>query len=435
MSQRDLLFISYAWEDAPTAQWLARKLTTFGYKVWMDKLQLFGGCGWPKDIDDAIKNRSCHMLHLLSKHSIDKPNPSAERQLGLTMSKQIKNYLIPLNLEGIPPDKLPWQLTEIQYVDFHDWSIGFRELLKALQKTNCPVFNIDEGVKRAIDSYLPLSAVKQEPETLYSNVHEIFDRPTGIKRFKSNSPLLQDEFERYTRGKWIAYYVNRYECLAFADPPASTSMLSSYKQEDFCLLDGLDEIAGIKTYNILKNIFLRTIYAMAQSKGFFIDSNNNLVFPRLEGNTVFYKFVSYDDSQLRIAPHGYKTIRGVRFNYSLAFRPRIAVIEKAWCVIVSLHLHLSDNRGIDVERKFIPTIRKHIVRSWWNHEWFVRHMAISARLSGDEENWIYPLNDKERLQVSRIPMTGISETALDDNMISRLAKERQQKYTITSMTE
>ena len=212
-------------------------------------------------------------------------------------------------------------------------------------------------------------------------------------------------------------------------------MLSSYKQEDFCLLDGLDEIAGIKTYNILKYIFLRTIYAMAQSKGFVIDSNNNLVFPRLEGNTAFYKFVSYDDSQLRIAPHGYKTIRGVRFNYSLAFRPRIAVIEKAWCVIVSLHLHLSDNRGIDVERKFIPTIRKHIVRSWWNHEWFVRHMAISARLSGDEKNWIYPLNDKERLQVSRIPMTGISETALDDDMISRLAKERQQKYTITSMTE
>ena len=156
------------------------------------------------------------------------------------------------------------------------------------------------------------------------------------------------------------------------------------------------------------------------------------MFPRLESGTTFYKFISYDGSQLRVAPQGYKTIRGERFNYSLAFKPRIAVIEKTWCVIVSLHLHLSDNRGIDVERKYIPAVRKQIAKSWWNHECFVRHMAISARLSGNEGNWIYPLTDKERLLVSRIPMTGISETALDDEMISRLSKERQQRYTITS---
>ena len=324
---RDLLFISYAWENAPTAQWLARKLTSVGYKVWIDKLSLFGGCGWPKDIDDAIKNRSCHMIHLLSKHSMEKPNPSAERQLGLTMSKQIKNYLIPLNLDGILPDKLPWQLTEIQYIDFQDWSVGFQELLKALQKYNCPVFSIDEGVKRVIDSYLPLNVIKNVPETLYSNVHEILKSPTIIKRFKSDSPLLRDEFETHTRGRWIAYYVNTYECLSFTEPPCSDVMLSKYRLEESCPLDGFKEIAGIKTYNIRKSLFLKVIYAIARSKGFYTDSNNNLVFPRMESDTKYYKFVSYNGSKERIVPHGYKTVRDTRFNYSLAFKPQIAVIE------------------------------------------------------------------------------------------------------------
>ena len=430
--QRDLLFISYAWEDAPTAQWLARKLTTFGYKVWMDKLQLFGGCGWPKDIDDAIKNRSCHMLHLLSKYSIAKPNPSAERQLGLTMSKQIKNYLIPLNLEGIPPDKLPWQLTEIQYIDFQDWSCGFKDLLKTLQKCNCPVFDIETGTQQAISSYLPLDAIKRQPETLYSNVHEILESPTTIKRFKSNSPLLRDEFEKYTRGAWIAYYINRYECLSFSDPPASVIMLSNYTAEESYKLDEHQEIDGIPTRNIQKSLFLKIIYALAKARGFYSDSNNNLVFPGLKENARFYNFVSYYGSSVKVAPHGYKTIHGKRINYSLAFKPRIAVIEGAWCVIISLHLHLSDIRGMDIDRKFIQSLRKHIVKSWWNHEWFVRHMAISAWLSEDSENWSYQLNETERLLVSRMPMTGISETSLDDATISLLAKERQQKSIVAT---
>ena len=423
-NNRDLLFISYAWENAPTAQWLARKLTAFGYKVWMDKLSLWGGCGWPKDIDEAIKNRSCHMIHLLSQYSMDKPNPSAERQLGLTMSKQIKNYLIPLNLDGIPPDKLPWQLTEIQYIDFQDWNIGFSELIRALQKYNCPVFDIDEGVKRVMDSYLPLNAIRQQPEMLYSNVHEIQKYPTIIKRFKSNSPLLRDEFENFARDKWIAYYINRYECIAFTEPPSSAIMLSNYRLQESCPLTGLNEIAGIEIYNILKSLFFKSIYALAKLRGFTTDSTNNLVFPRLENNSTYYKFVAYDGSQVRIAPHGYKTVRGSRFYYSLSFKPRIAVIEKVWCVIVSLHLSLTDSKGNSVERKFIPALRKHIVRAWWNHEWFVRQMSISARLSDNGERWIYPITGVENFEVSRIPMIGTSNTSLDDDIISRLAKDR-----------
>ena len=57
-SKREYLFISYAWENAPIAQWVSRKLISCGYKVWRDNLALYGGCIWSDKIEDAIKNKA-----------------------------------------------------------------------------------------------------------------------------------------------------------------------------------------------------------------------------------------------------------------------------------------------------------------------------------------------------------------------------------------
>ena len=59
--------------------------------------------------------------HKNSKHSKNKPNPSKERQMGLTISKTIPGFLIPINLD-LTPEELPFQLTDVQYIMFDDWS-------------------------------------------------------------------------------------------------------------------------------------------------------------------------------------------------------------------------------------------------------------------------------------------------------------------------
>ena len=69
------LLINYATEDWALAEWLTRKLTAEGYRVWCDRFKLLGGESYPKEIDDAIKNRTFRMLSLLSRASLTKPNP------------------------------------------------------------------------------------------------------------------------------------------------------------------------------------------------------------------------------------------------------------------------------------------------------------------------------------------------------------------------
>jgi hypothetical protein len=72
---RDHLFISYAGDDGQLAEWLTLKLTREGYAVWCNRVKLLGGESYPRDIDDAIKNRTFRLIALLSRASLSKPNP------------------------------------------------------------------------------------------------------------------------------------------------------------------------------------------------------------------------------------------------------------------------------------------------------------------------------------------------------------------------
>lgn len=84
---RDHLFISYAGEDHTLAKWLALRLTAEGYAVWMDSLRLLGGESYPRDIDQALKERTFRLIAVLTRHSIGKPNPRKERTLGLNIAR------------------------------------------------------------------------------------------------------------------------------------------------------------------------------------------------------------------------------------------------------------------------------------------------------------------------------------------------------------
>lgn len=79
IAKRNHLFISYASEDLVFAKWLARRLATEGYAVWMDRLKMLGGESWLVDVDEAIKSRTFRMLAIVSRNSLDKPAPRRER--------------------------------------------------------------------------------------------------------------------------------------------------------------------------------------------------------------------------------------------------------------------------------------------------------------------------------------------------------------------
>ena len=133
---RDHIFISYATEQSDLCDWLARKLASEGYAVWYDRIKLLGGEDWPSDIDEAIELRTFRMLALLSRASMNKPNPQGEwlkaRAIGNNLG--VRDFLIPLNTEGLRPDEIRWNLQTTNYIPFApSWADGLAALLKKLQ--------------------------------------------------------------------------------------------------------------------------------------------------------------------------------------------------------------------------------------------------------------------------------------------------------------
>src|SRR5438552_18689710 len=129
------LLINYATEDCALAACLTRKLTAEGYRVWCDRFKLLGGESYPREIDDAIKNRTFRMLSLLSRASLTKPNPLKERTLGLKIAAARGiDFVIPLNVDGLSATELDWMTTDLTYIPFsHGWAPGLRQLLAKLQ--------------------------------------------------------------------------------------------------------------------------------------------------------------------------------------------------------------------------------------------------------------------------------------------------------------
>ncbi|MFQ5473893.1 MAG: toll/interleukin-1 receptor domain-containing protein, partial [Dehalococcoidia bacterium] len=217
---RDLLFISYAWEDGAVAEWLTLKLTALGYRVWCDRFEMLGGEPWPADVDDAIRNHAFRLLHLVSKHSLHKPNPTKERELALALGRErgIPDFLIPLNLDGTKPSELPWRLIDVTYIPFQDWGAGLQQLLKQLDRKGAPRSLGARGVAVAATAFLPVQAVCEEPEIVYSNCLPFVRVPKVVRRYQFSRPVY-DSDSAILRDAWAFRLIDDRLALAFEPPP------------------------------------------------------------------------------------------------------------------------------------------------------------------------------------------------------------------------
>ena len=418
---RTRLFISYAWENAPVAEWLARKLMCCGYSIWIDRLFLRGGCTWPEDIDDAIKNKSFRMIHLLSKYSLTKPNPSKERQLGFSISKRCPGFLIPLNID-VPSEELPWQLTDVQYIPFRDWREGFKQLILALEEAHCPKEFLQNGIEEAIRTYFPVDVIIDKPEPIFSNVFKIKSYPRVLIRFRSEFQVPRDE--AFAMG-WPVFILDRAESVSFWTPPEG--LASKYKISEVCKVScELKALNEIPTYNIIKSLLSLTVYEMAKARGFTLNDKKDLVFPKTIGSSR-YSFRCFGGEKTWFNPHGYSNHNGLHVDYSLSFRPVVTTIEEEFHVIISLHITTYYENGQQVDPAKRVSIRKAIVKSWWNHQWYMKYSGIMAYLSNGGDEIVFGTNENDKVVISSMPITGTSPQSLADDKILIISKARASK--------
>lgn len=422
------LFISYATEDAPLADWLTRKLTASGYKVWCDRFQLLGGERFPRDIDRAIKNDTFRLLALISKASLEKDNPTKERTLALNIGKERKiDFLIPLKIEPLSATDLNWMISDITYIPFDQgWAPGLAQLFKKLDSIKAPK-PLSDGSKVAADSVLQEELITTNTERLHTNAIEVLQIPDAIHRFdvrRRVSPADKDAI----LSTWPAYFIDDSTYLSFWSPPPDLQAKLNIRKAGGKLWRDATDIDGVFALNVVSNLLKQCIRIVCLQKGLKLQAESGLLyFPNglIKNNRL--KFTSYDVDKTYVLTVGQRKKAGSKYRYHLAptFDVRRNFLGN-FSILLKIRLLITDTAGQSLPPRQALSRRKHLCKNWWNDHWFKRAIAIMSYLADGQEIIKYGNEDENVILSSKFKQYEVGFGIAEE----RLSKKRTEEEVV-----
>jgi hypothetical protein len=416
---RDHLFISYAWENGQFAEWLALKLTAEGYRVWCDRFKLLGGESYPQDIDRAIREHTFRLLALMSRDSVNKPNPLKERTLALNLARERKeDFLIPLNVDGLAPTELGWMLSDLSYISFHrGWADGLTQLIKKLRSLDAPRPLADGGRGAVTDWFAQRETVSKQPERLWSNLIPIEEVPPELVRITvASTPSAE------LLANWSHYRQNDSVYWAFEAPADHASL--DLVDVEAVPWEGSQGHPGLRLPDIVQQLVRAHLRGRALSKGMVLTPDGkHLYFPAglLPGNRLSY--VGYDGKRTFVLAVGERTFRvgalghereKTRYHLSPTFRPSLWKYEQP-IVDVQMRLFLTDLTGKPLESRKAARRRKAIGKNWWNYEWVSRTLATGSWLSDGADQVNLASAPGVKLTLAGRPLTRFAPVGIDES--------------------
>lgn len=379
-SQCKLIFISYAYEDEVFAKWLARKLAFYGYGVWFDQIKLLGGESWVKDVDLAIKERSFRVVAVLSKASIDKPNPRKERTLAQQIGKErkIDDFLITLNLDGSQPD---WTLSDISWISFREsWAQGLNRLLKKFAAIEAPQIHLANPSIARVDLDRGEGLVSDVPEDIVVNWLPFVGLPEVLRVY--DAPGLSAK----ELAPWPCFILGDGKVAALSPPPATISKKVTITPEAH-LWAAVSEIRRSSTHHIIIQILNKTVGFWLRSAGCEYKPETKATYmPDPFREESIYRYDDADGTKRRIHTSGKTTIKKpaappekVIHHPAVNYRAR-KTDGGDYVLELKPALALFDAQHHPIEGRKIGPRRKKIARGWYNPHWRKRLMAFAQLL-------------------------------------------------------
>jgi hypothetical protein len=438
---RDHLFISYATEDWPFVEWLALRLTADGYRVWCDRIKLLGGESYPKDIDEAIKNRTIRFLAVLSRHSVKKTNPLKERTLALNLARERKeNFVIPINLDGLSPSDLDWMVSDLTFISFHlSWAEGLVQLLKLLGTSNAPR-DVANGRSAAAGWFEAKGLVIPKEERLWSNVAEITELPKDIYRFEMEAGLSNEQWLEilklwpHTREDDIFW--------SFVYPP--TGIVERYRLKERGKITDWKSARSedVNIRQVAVRVFNESVRSHCVARGLKLTPDGSLCyFPDSLFPNNRLGFHGYDNKRTWVRTVGVRNFRTITGKESCRYH--LAPYTRVWLdheigslVEIRVRLFLTTLEGVPLEEKAALRRRKRICRAWWNYEWLSRTLAILQFLAADAPTIQIGDGDSQKMVITNRPLFVQIGYALDESMLEPSRPESEEAdETVLELTE
>ena len=428
-TKRDHLFISSIGEDGVFADWLTRKLTTEGYRVWSERFKLLGGETYPDDVEDAIKNGTFRFLGLYSRESLKNPDVMLQRSLALNIANERKqDFLIPLNVDGVSQTQLDSVTRALKFIPFqYNWADGLKQLLKKLESINCPQ-SLPNGKRVAAEAFLGNDVRSDEKETLFSNCLRVQQIPKVVHRFIVPRAIPTERLDKL-RFEWSYRQADPYRFLSFHEPPAS--IITEYKMmgKGGALWPGVEKVDGIWSPNLISELIRKALTVKCHQKGLrYCLETKHLYFPRDPDKSNRISFIQPDGKKANIAASGErKHSSGNKYLHFLApdFFVRQDLFDD-FTVLVRIQVRLSDTKGKPLKgHRTIVSRRKHLCKNWWNRDWFNRTLAVTQFLADEGK---ITIGDPENAQIiiDAAPFGMNAPVGINEEVLDELSRERSE---------
>lgn len=417
--QRDHLFISYATEDGELAEWLALRLVAEGYKVWCDRFKLLGGESYPSDIDRAIKDNTFRVLALLSKSSINKPNPIKERTLALNIGRERNvDFLIPLNVDGLKPTELDWMTNDLSYIPFNEsWALGLQKVLKKLDSIGCPK-KMSDGRNAVIEAISHSNIITEQAETVVSNCLRIISIPSTLQRYEL--PKGFSHSDEKVLESWPLYRVNDKFILSLTPPPNEIRDNLKIINKGGALWSSVAKVDGISSKNIIARLLRETLFAKGITKGMVrVPGKNAVMFPSDFGQKGRIRVPKYQGRTRRVNVVGER--RGHKYQMALTARAYRDWDQETY-LIANIFYEFPN-----VTKEQLVRHRKRLGHGLFNHQWLIRYLGIFDFLSDEDSIIRYPGGEGDNVEISTVPVTLHLPVHIDEDVLEKETKRLSQE--------
>lgn len=389
--------------------------------MWYDRIKLLGGESYPRNIDHAIKNQTFRFLTVLSRNSKDKENPTKERTAALNVAKQRKiDFVIPLNLDGLRADELPWMTSDLTFISFEkNWYDGFVMLLKKLDSVETPK-NRSTGSSRVVQWLSEDSAVHNKKETLWTNLF-----PMSIPRHIRQYAIPPEIDISSAELEWPIWIENPALGWAFANPLPEASR--PFKEVNVVEWSKEERIAGQKSTDLVGNLARRSIETYCSSKGLVYSTNRRRqYFPNdlVSKNTLSFRSHSGRRTTVKcVGDRKASSLSQDRVMYHLA--PRFRVLMELFedpVARIQTEIQWTDMGQSEIPAASALRHRKKLCKTWWNHEWLARQTAVMNWLTDGRDELVLAKSDIGNLSISKVPLRLETSIAIRED---RLKKQKR----------
>lgn len=419
---QDFLFLDYADDDAVLGTWLARKLLASGYRAWCRGLSLLAGDRPAEVMENVIRNHACRVVALFSESSLRDPDVLVRRSMALGLARERDpNFFIPVSAASFDRGRLDYQTKELAFIPFEqNWAEGISQLLATLEATNCPR-PLSNGAAAATQTLGNLGVVRSVPETVLSNCFRIKTVPGAIHAFRVKKSL-DAATRRQLLDRWAFRDVDS-KLLSFHRPPADIVEPLGISAAGGWSWRDVPHIERISSRNLAMELLRKSLVVKCVERGLVRSGEKEpLSFPANFAPNDRLRFRTPDGSFSFVQSVGERSVKraGTPVPYRYHLSPMFFVrgdLGEEFTALLKIRVHITDAKGVPLPKRTAASRRKKLCKSWWNHEWLSRTLAVAQFLAeGEDEITIGDLAN-EQVVVSAWPLTWEVPVSIDEASI------------------